>query len=234
MLGVGAGEAMNLVPFGIDFGAPRERVQRLGEAIQLTKLLWAASPRNPVSFQGRFFSMKDAWLDLPIQDGTPKVIVGALGGRLALEVAGTYGDGWVSWLNTPETFRQKLEIAKKAASASGRLIHDFRACVWIYTFLTSDEGKIQNALNRAKRGLLAEGHTLKMMGFARPEGLGKTYQNMLVSDEAAKRIPLVQDSVPDQLVQKVVAAGTPSRVVERIAEFEKSGGYRSVDPFSRR
>ena len=81
LLGVGAGEAMNLVPFGIEFGAPKERVERLGEAIQVAKLLWSSSSRNPVSFQGRFFSLKDAWLDIPIRTGIPKVIVGALGGR---------------------------------------------------------------------------------------------------------------------------------------------------------
>lgn len=133
MLGLGAGEAMNLIPFGIDFGAPRERVERLGEAILLAKLLWAANPGNPVSFRGKFFSLKDAWLDLPISGGTPKVIVGALGGPLALKVAGTYGDGWVSWLNSPETFKRKLDIAKDASSAAGRPFSDFRACIWVYT-----------------------------------------------------------------------------------------------------
>src|SRR5579864_6860338 len=51
LCGIGAGEAMNLVPFGIEFGAPKERVERLGEAIQIAKLLWSSSSKNPVSFQ---------------------------------------------------------------------------------------------------------------------------------------------------------------------------------------
>ena len=43
LFGVGAGEAMNLVPFGIEFSDPKERVERLGEAIQVAKLLWTSS-----------------------------------------------------------------------------------------------------------------------------------------------------------------------------------------------
>lgn len=234
LLGIGAGEAMNIVPFGMEFGSPKERVERLGEAIQVVKLLWSSSSKDPVSFKGKFFSLDEAWLDLPIATGTPQVIVGALGGKRALEVAGRFGDGWVSWLNSPGTFKKKLGIAKNAARSSGKSaksVEDFRACVWVYIVLTSDRNQIRKALNRAKRGLLAEGQTLKMMGFDRPEGLGETYQNMLLSDEGAKKIPSLQDSVPDELVKQIVAAGNPSEVIERIEEFGKSGASDALIHF---
>jgi len=231
MLGVGAGEAMNLVPFGIEFNSPKDRVERLGEAIQVAKLLWSSSSSKPVSFQGRYFSLEDAWLDVPVRSGIPKVIVGALGGRSALEVVGKFGDGWVSWLNSPETFRRKLDIAESAAKTAGRSIDNLRACVWVYTILTSDEAQIRKALNRAKRGLLADGQTLKMMGFDRPKELGKTYQNMLLSEEGAKRIPSVQDSVPDDIVLQIVAAGSSSQIIERIEEFSKAGATEALIHF---
>jgi phthiodiolone/phenolphthiodiolone dimycocerosates ketoreductase len=234
LCGIGAGEAMNLVPFGIEFGAPKERVERLGEAIQIAKLLWSSSSKSPVSFQGKYFSLDGAWLDIPITSGVPRVIVGALGGKMALEVAGKFGDGWVSWLNSADTFRKKLDTAKNAARSLGRSeksIQDFRACIWVYTVLTSDTTQIRKAMNRAKRGLLAEGQTLKMMGFHRPEGLGKTYQNMLVSDEGAMKIPSVQDSVPDEFVEQVVAAGSASEIIERIEEFGKAGATDAMIHF---
>ena len=234
LLGIGAGEAMNIVPFGMEFGNSKARVDRLAEAIQVAKLLWSSTSKNPVTFVGKYFSLSDAWLDIPIHTGTPGIIVGALGGRKALGVAGSLGDGWVSWLNSPETFRRKLEIAKEAAQSSGRSeqsIRDFRACAWIYTVLTSDESQIRKALNRAKRGLLAEGQTLKMMGFNRPHGLGKTYQNMLLSDEGARKIPSVQDSVPDELVTQIVASGNASQIIERIEQFEKAGATDALIHF---
>jgi phthiodiolone/phenolphthiodiolone dimycocerosates ketoreductase len=234
LFGVGAGEAMNIVPFGMEFDGPKERVERLGEALQVVKLLWSSSSTKPVSFTGKYFTLKDAWLDVPIQTGAPRVIVGALGGKRALEVAGRYGDGWVSWLNSPGTFRTKLGIAKNAAWAQRRderAIREFRACVWVYTVLTKDQNQIRKALNRAKRGLLAEGQTLKMMGFNRPEGLGKTYQNMLVSEEGAKKIPSAQDTVPDELVTKIVAAGSPDQIIERIEEFGNAGATDAMIHF---
>jgi phthiodiolone/phenolphthiodiolone dimycocerosates ketoreductase len=50
-LGLGAGEAMNLLPFGIPFDdIPKQRVRRLGEAIQVVKLLWSSTSERPVSF----------------------------------------------------------------------------------------------------------------------------------------------------------------------------------------
>jgi len=234
LLGVGAGEAMNLVPFGIEFDEPRERVERLAEAIQVAKLLWSSSSKNPISFNGKYFSLYQAWLDIPIRGDPPRVMVGALGGRRALEVAGRFGDGWVSWLNSPETFRKKLETATNSAREARRRekeIREFRACVWVYTVLTHNEDQIRKALNRAKRGLLADGQTLKMMGFERPEGLGKTYQNMLLSDEGSKKIPGVQDSVPDNLVEQIVAAGSPMKIIERIEEFGKAGATDAMIHF---
>jgi phthiodiolone/phenolphthiodiolone dimycocerosates ketoreductase len=232
-LGIGAGEAMNLIPFGIAFDSPKARVQQLEESIEVARLLWRSNQEDPVSFDGEYFKLKDAWLDLPVLD-MPMVYVGALGGRRALEVAGRQGDGWVSWLNTPETFRQKLEIAKSARAAAGRVRSPgkrFEACIWIYTVVTDDRDEVRRAMNRAKRGLLAEAHTLKMMGFDRPQELGKSFQNLLVSDEGARRIADVQDLVPDELVSRCIAAGSPREIIARIEEFEKAGATQAMIHF---
>ncbi len=86
-------------------------------------------------------------------------------------------------------------------------------------------------MNRAKRGLLAEAHTLKMMGFDRPRELGKSFQNLLVSDEGAKRIADVQDLVPDELVIAVHRSGKPERESSRIEEFEKAGATQAMIHF---
>ncbi len=225
-LGIGAGEAMNVVPFGIQFDEPRGRVQRLAEAIQVVRLLWLSSKERPVSFEGTHFRLENAWIDLGVKE-TPKVYVGALGGKLALEVAGRYGDGWVSWINTPETFRRKLEIARSTSKAPG----EFESCVWVYTVLTDDENDVKKALNRAKRGLLAEAHTLKMVGFDRPAELGSSFQNMLVTDQSTGEIARTQDSVPDDLAAKFVAAGSPAHIIERLEEFSEAGATRAMIHF---
>jgi alkanesulfonate monooxygenase SsuD/methylene tetrahydromethanopterin reductase-like flavin-dependent oxidoreductase (luciferase family) len=225
-LGIGAGEAMNVVPFGMPFGPPRERVQRLAEAIQVIRLLWGSNKERPVSFGGTHFRLENAWIDLQVEEN-PEVYVGALGGKLALEVSGRYGDGWVSWINTPETFKQRLEIAKVASRTPGK----FEACVWVYTVITDDKKDIKKALNRAKRGLLAEANTLKMLGFSRPVELGKSFQNMLVTDQSTRVISRAQDSVPDDLASTFIAAGSPAQVIDRLEEFSRAGATRAMVHF---
>jgi phthiodiolone/phenolphthiodiolone dimycocerosates ketoreductase len=229
-LGIGAGEAMNLLPFGIDFAPPKVRTSQLAEAIQVIKLLFRSSSSNPVSFEGTFFKLKDAWLDIPIKK-PPHVIVGALGGKNALEVAGKYGDGWVSWLNTPETYRKKLTIARNAARDLGRHIDPFDASVWVYAVLTTDRKQIDKAMNRAKRGLLAEANTLRMMGFNRPKELGDSFQNMVVTGDSGKKFQEAQNSVPDKLALACIAVGGASEITEKIAEFEKVGATRALIHF---
>ncbi|MDA4111612.1 MAG: LLM class flavin-dependent oxidoreductase [Thaumarchaeota archaeon] len=229
-LGIGAGEAMNLLPFGIVFQPPNMRTRQLAEAIQVAKLLWRSSSSSPVSFDGEYFQLKNAWLDIPIKK-VPKVFVGALGGKSALKIAGKYGDGWVSWLNTPETFRKKLDIAKGAAREDGRNTDQFEASVWIYTVLTNVQKQIDKAMNRAKRGLLAEAQTLKMMGFDRPKELGQSYQNMLVSGDSGKKYSDAQDTVPDELALGCIAAGSASQIFEKIMEFGKIGATRALIHF---
>ncbi|MDA4131401.1 MAG: LLM class flavin-dependent oxidoreductase [Thaumarchaeota archaeon] len=228
-LGIGAGEAMNLIPFGIDFAPPRIRTDQLAEAIQVVKLLFRSSSSHPVFFEGKYFKLKAAWLDIPVKKA-PRIIVGALGGKSALEVAGKYGDGWVSWLNSPETFRKKLGIAQNAALKEGRNNDPFEASVWMYTVITYDQKQIEKAMNRAKRGLLAEANTLRMMGFDRPKELGLSFQNMVVSGDGGKFLE-AQDSVPDELVMRCIAAGSASEIIDKIEAFEKAGATRALIHF---
>jgi len=110
-LGIGAGEAMNIVPFGISWDKDsRDRAQRLREAIEVIKLLWGSSKENMVNYEGRFFRLKRAWLDQhPTQKPHPPVYVGALSSTRLLELTGEIGEGWFSWLVTPETFRKRQE-----------------------------------------------------------------------------------------------------------------------------
>ena len=59
ILGIGAGEKMNLTPFGIDWTKP---VAKLREAVQVILRLWSSSPRNPVDYDGEFYKPRKAFL----------------------------------------------------------------------------------------------------------------------------------------------------------------------------
>jgi len=227
-LGIGAGEAMNLVPFGLPFDKPSVRAERLAEAIQVIRLLWSSSRSKPVSFQGAHFQLRNAWLDTPTKY-EPKIFVGALGGTYGLKVAGEYGDGWVSWVNSPETFSKRLETAKSARRQKETL----EAVAWI--FLSAAEGgpDLKEAISYTKKALLAEVHTLKSIGFKMPEQL-IPYQQMLVTDDADRAINERENLIPDELAMDFLTWGSPSQIIEKIERYRKAGATQISVEFVQR
>ena len=59
ILGIGAGERMNIDPYGLD---PSEPVTRLEEALQIIRLCLSA--QGPITFSGRHFRLERATMDL--------------------------------------------------------------------------------------------------------------------------------------------------------------------------
>jgi probable F420-dependent oxidoreductase len=88
-------------------GVPhRERGARVDEGIAVCRALWGPSP---ASFEGRFTRFADVALEpKPIQPGGPPIWIGGRSDA-ALRRAARLGDGWVSYLVTPERFRTSLE-----------------------------------------------------------------------------------------------------------------------------
>ena len=232
-LGIGAGEAMNLVPFGLSFDEPRVRTDRLEEAVVLISLLWKASRTHPANFDGLYFKLKNAWLDLKLSR-TPPIFIGALGGRRTLEVVGRSANGWISWVNTPETYRKRLEIARQSASNAGRDPGEIEAVAWIPA-LVDEKGKDRDyAMTYAKIALLSELHTLKLAGFKVPNELNEPYQEMIVSDELDRKILELKDSVPDSLAEQFIATGSPDEITKRIEQYHAAGATQVVVEFMRR
>ena len=119
--GIGAGwNASDYTKTGIPFDAPRERVNRLEEALAIITRFFAGTP---VTFDGTYYRISD--LDAQ-PEAKPKVLVGANGRRM-LRLAARYAD----ILNFPDRppvgismggnrglgigFAQQLAIVKEAA-----------------------------------------------------------------------------------------------------------------------
>ena len=96
-LGVGTGESMNEVPaLDADWPGFRERLDRLSEAIELIRELWA---NERVSFAGRYYRTRNATIyDRP--DTAPPILVAAAGPRAARRV-GEIGDGFITTSGKP-------------------------------------------------------------------------------------------------------------------------------------
>ncbi|HEX5326921.1 MAG TPA: LLM class flavin-dependent oxidoreductase [Acetobacteraceae bacterium] len=100
-------------------GVPRtERGARLTEGIDVLRKLWTG---EPVSHAGRFYGpfSEVAMQPPPRQPGGPPIW---LGGRsdAALRRAGRIGDGYVSYVVTPQMYRDVLGKIATAAAGAGR------------------------------------------------------------------------------------------------------------------
>ncbi len=231
-LGIGAGEAMNITPFGLPFDEPKLRAQRLAEAIQVIRLLWGSDRSKPVSFQGGYFQLKDAWLDVKTQYSL-KIYVGALGGKNGLRIAGEFGDGWLPWINTPETYSKRLKTIEKFRTEKGFSMADYDPAAWMFISLAEGGPQLKEAISNVKKALLAEIHTLRYIGFKPAQDL-VPYQQMIVSDSADQKINNSEKSIPDELAMQFLVSGPPSQILEKIEAYRKAGAKQIVVEFQER
>jgi alkanesulfonate monooxygenase SsuD/methylene tetrahydromethanopterin reductase-like flavin-dependent oxidoreductase (luciferase family) len=87
------------------------------EAIDVVRALWRDTP---ATFKGRFTRFENVSIDpKPVQRPGPPIWVGGRSDA-ALARAGRQGDGWVSYVVTPERYAQSREKIRAAAAAAGR------------------------------------------------------------------------------------------------------------------
>jgi len=225
-LGIGAGEAMNIVPFGIHWDEdPRDRAQRLREAIEVIKLLWGSSKKKLVNYEGKFFHMKNAWLDQhPTRKPHPPVYVGALSSKRLLELTGEIGEGWYSWLVTPETYTGRREKIKKAAERAGRKLEEIDTVATIYTAIT-DDPEVQSEMAEAvKMEILICDYTgLISLGIRLPLPEQLTYQYVSVTERYSPTIAETARKIPDDILTKYAAIGSVDECIDFIESFVKVG-----------
>jgi coenzyme F420-dependent glucose-6-phosphate dehydrogenase len=128
VLGVGSGEAMNETPAtGAEFPGPKERRQRLEEAVTLIRRLWT---EERVDFEGTWYRTSKATVyDRPDQ---PVPIYVAASGPLAAKLAGRTGDGFICTSGKdPELYRTLLAAVEEGASAAGRDASSLRRMIEI-------------------------------------------------------------------------------------------------------
>jgi probable F420-dependent oxidoreductase len=142
VLGVGVGG--EFPPEYEACGVPlAERGTRTDEAMPLLRRLWS---EDAVTHAGRHFAFGPLTLaPKPLQPGGPPLWVG---GRRApaFRRAGRLGDGYISHMCAPETYRANLETIAGHAQRAGRSLAVFGSAAFLFTALDDD---YERALERA-------------------------------------------------------------------------------------
>ncbi len=155
--GIGAGwKRVEYEAYGFDFPSPRERVDRLVEALPLILAMWT-EPR--ATFQGRYYQVTDAVCSpKPVQQPRPPVWVGG-SGRRVLGLAARYADGVnIGGFPSPERYRERLEELRGACERVGRDFDSIKKSQFMGVLVAED----QAGLDRVLEGLAREqGNTVE-------------------------------------------------------------------------
>jgi alkanesulfonate monooxygenase SsuD/methylene tetrahydromethanopterin reductase-like flavin-dependent oxidoreductase (luciferase family) len=134
-LGIGAGWAKTEhESYGIPFEQPRQRVEKLEEAVMIVKKMW--TEESP-SFQGKHYRINGAVCEpKPLQKPGPPIWIGGEGERFTLRAVAKLADG-CNFIGLSLTeYNHKLDVLAKHCDLVGRKIGDVRKS-WQGTVIVS-------------------------------------------------------------------------------------------------
>ena len=227
-LGLGAGSAINLDPFGIQWNMP---LSRLREAIQVIKLLCTASPNAPANFKGKFYRLEDAFLQLHgVQTPSPPIYQSSFG-PLSRRCAGEVADGFVTEHESPRTLRENLKDVEAGAKIVGRELEDVEVLLHVDTAVSIDLEAARRAVEAPlKRDIASEPFQRKRLGIKddspefktlddyRRKGMkGMSHERLLTTvDEACNQIPSAG-------LHDLAISGSTDDCIDKIEEYVRTG-----------
>ena len=224
ILGIGAGERMNIDPYGLDFAHP---VSQLEEALQIIRRCF--TERGPISFTGHHFTLDNALMDLQAPAGrTPAIWVAGHGPKM-LELTGTYGDGWYpTMVTTPQEYATKLAIIRAAASQSGRDPLSITPALHRFVVVARTDHEVQALLrHRSVRmlGLAAPAQLWRNLGAQHPFGEDfRGYVDIIPQHYDRPTLDKAIAAVPPELVEQgPLLWGTPSQIIDKLRVFGDAG-----------
>lgn len=219
VLGLGAGEAMNLEPFGIEWKKP---VSKLIEFVTIIRKLWSGEILN---HEGDFFRLKDAFLQINPVKGRVPIYFGANGPR-TLKLTGEMADGWLSIPLSPRLYEARLRLVKEGAEKAGRSIEDIDTGVYLYTSVTEKTEDSYTQIEKIKSQVIPSPELLRQAGYniEMPKELQAiSYFKALYNSEWIQKFLSYAELIPTEASIEFSIAGTTEDCVNKIEEFIKAG-----------
>lgn len=221
-LGIGAGEPMNLAPFGMKLEKP---LKTLRESIQLIKGLWTATKEKPFNFQGDIFTADNAVIGLSsIQKPGPPIYVGALGPKTRA-ITGELADGWVPYVHALANYGKLIADVKNGAIRANRKPEeiDMVANIPVVLLEKDTDEKRKEVRRRLAIRLLLETNTLRDLGWSQEIPPEVMQSNMVVDPTISQKLEKEADKIPQEMAEQIAAIGTPSQIIEVIEKYKKLG-----------
>ncbi|HZO22611.1 MAG TPA: TIGR03557 family F420-dependent LLM class oxidoreductase [Steroidobacteraceae bacterium] len=213
-LGLGSGEALNEQAATGRWPAWRERWDRLIEATDLIRRLWAG---EPVQHQGKHYVVNGRLYDPPPK---PIPLLLAANGPKAMKLAGEHGDGLVTDAQTWQQHRGEWESGARSA---GRNPRDMPVLVETFV-VVGDEAdaksaaRLWNFIPKAFKGFhnIADPAEIERRAAAELP-LNKVYEEWTVSTDPAKHVSTLRKLFDSGATIVNIHAGQPDQ--QRVLDF---------------
>jgi len=225
ILGIGIGEAMNLVPFGIPYDKP---VARTEEALKIIRKLWS---EDFLDFEGQYYKLKKAFIQpkpsVPISETkfrpTVPIFVAASSPR-TMQMVAKYGDGWLPANLPPKEYAEDLTKIRNMAKQFDRDPEAIEPAHFTYVAIGKDREATRKAvLPQAKMLLLSRPKIIEKLGFKPPTYDFEMTFNLIFPEHARAWMETAQ-KLPDEVVDKSpYIIGTPDDAIEKIEEYVNAG-----------
>ena len=162
ILGIGAGEGMNLKAYNIPYD---HAVSKMKESIELMKLFWKKGKR--VTYKGKFYQTNKAvLLPKPISE-IPVWVAG--NSPYSRRVTGEVADGWMPIGTSLDVYKNGKDEITEILTKGGRDVSKFTFGNFQRIFINDDENKIAEQVQMNKMGLILQPRILKDLGLWKDE-----------------------------------------------------------------
>ncbi len=221
ILGIGAGEGENTIPYGIEMRKP---VTRLEEALELMKIMLETDYGEEINFEGRFFKLKKAVFDLKPINKIP-VWIGAHGERM-LKITAKYADGWLPSTMPPKMYSEKVEILERCCKKEGRDSAEIEKGLFVSLVIDEKREEVDRLLKQPilkVNSLLLPSEYFRMVGYQHPFGDFYGLLDYIPTEYSKEDILAALNDIPDEVVRLAFVSGTAEDVIQTFDEYSKAG-----------
>ncbi len=228
ILGIGAGERENVVPYGIEWEKP---VSRLAESIEIIRLLWKEEKK--VDFDGKFWKLKDAVLSLkPYRKKKPPPIWIGAHGPIMLALTGKIGDGWFPFNLNLKEYKDGIKKIHESAKNHQRDQDEITPAIELLVITDENQEECDRMVTQPliKNQMLAmKDEAFREYGISHP--LGDNFYGALdyiPTRYDRKTLLDAYEKISLQMCKDYAISGTPDEVIGKIEEFAKIGAKHIV------
>jgi 5,10-methylenetetrahydromethanopterin reductase len=202
-----------------------DRTKPLGAMKETVEVLRRLLNMEHVSFDGEFVHVSGIELDVVHGRKEPRnvpIMIGATGDKM-MEMTGEIADGCVmNYCVPPEYNIKALELLEKGAKKAGRKLEDIDRPQLVVCSVDDDHDKaIDTTRELLTQYLAQQPHIAKASGVSMD--IVAEIQSILGWPATHEQIQKAKYLVPEELILRITASGTPSEAREKVAEYIKNG-----------